>query len=188
MKHHNHNLFPPEQVRFLPSYRTIIKEDEQQILLYKEADLSVRQIMHVMELQKNLRHGDLPFFRKDFHNFFTKIRQNSGQSDVTSLLDHCKLEKIGDTRFQYSYTFHEQGRLEHIFWSPTHCFDWYQKYGDAFAFDTTYKVNSYDMPFGIFVGINNHERIILLGCALLRNETVTTFQWLIKVIYFYMHI
>lgn len=68
------------------------------------------------------------------------------------------------------------------FWSPAHCFNWYQKYGDAIAFDTIYKVNYYDMPFGIFVGIDNHGRTILFGCALLHNETVDTCQWLIKVI------
>ncbi|XP_071727654.1 protein FAR1-RELATED SEQUENCE 11-like [Rutidosis leptorrhynchoides] len=56
----------------------------------------------------------------------------------------------------------------------------YQKYGDVVVFDTTFKVNSYDMPFGIFVGVDNHEITVLFGCALLRNETTTTFQWLFK--------
>ncbi|XP_030942416.1 protein FAR1-RELATED SEQUENCE 5-like [Quercus lobata] len=37
------------------------------------------------------------------------------------------------------------------------------------------------MPFGIFVGINNHGKTILFGCALLRNETTSAFQWLMKV-------
>ncbi|KAL4575093.1 hypothetical protein LXL04_021934 [Taraxacum kok-saghyz] len=55
-----------------------------------------------------------------------------------------------------------------------------QNYGDVVVFDTTYKVNSYDMPFGIFVGIDNHGRTILLGCALLRNEKLNTFEWLFK--------
>ncbi|GJW27569.1 FAR1-related sequence 11-like protein [Tanacetum coccineum] len=36
------------------------------------------------------------------------------------------------------------------------------------------------MPFGIFVGIDNHRRTILLGCALLRNKTIKTFHWLFK--------
>jgi hypothetical protein len=37
------------------------------------------------------------------------------------------------------------------------------------------------MPFGIFVGIENHGRTILFGYALIRNETVSTFRWLMKV-------
>ena len=46
---------------------------------------------------------------------------------------------------------------------------------------TTYKVNAHDMPFGIFVGVNNHGKTILFGCALLRNETTSAFRWLMKV-------
>ena len=68
-----------------------------------------------------------------------------------------------------------------IFWAPTHCFDWYQKYGDMVIFYTTYKVNAYDMPFGIFVGTNNHGKTILFSCALLRNETTSAFQWLMNI-------
>lgn len=195
VKQHNHGLLPQEQVKFLPSYRTISKEDEQQILLYKKGGLSVRQIMRVMELEKNIKHGDLPFLRMDIHNFLSKDRQKNGQSDVMSFLRHCKLAKDENPSFQYDYTVDGQNQLEHIFWSPAHCFEWYQKYGDAVAFDTTYKVNYYDMPFGIFVGIDNYGRTILFGCALLRNETVDTFQWLMKVIHmltlsflYYLHI
>ena len=51
--------------------------------------------------------------------------------------------------------------MEHIFWAPTPCFDLYQKYGDVVVFYTTYKVNAYDMPFGICVGINNHGTLLL---------------------------
>ncbi|KHN08282.1 Protein FAR1-RELATED SEQUENCE 11 [Glycine soja] len=39
-------------------------------------------------------------------------------------------------------------------------------------------VNSYEMPLGIFVGMNNHGKTILFGCALLRNETTSAFRWL----------
>ncbi|XP_017221158.1 protein FAR1-RELATED SEQUENCE 11-like [Daucus carota subsp. sativus] len=177
---HNHKLLPPDQVRFLPSYRAISKEDEEQILLYKEAGLSVRQIMRVMELEKNMRHWRTCFFHMDVHNFLRMIRQKNGHNDVMSLLEQCKVEKIENSNFKYDYTVDEQNRLEHILWVPAHCFNGYIKYGDAVAFDTTYKVIYYDMPFGIFVGIDNHGRTILFGSALLRNETLDTFQWLMK--------
>ena len=75
----------------------------------------------------------------------------------------------------------EENRLEHIFWSPTHCFDWYQKYGDVVGFYTTYKENAYDMSFGIFFSVNNHRKKILFDCAPLQNETTTAFRWLMKV-------
>ncbi|KAL4351310.1 hypothetical protein GQ457_06G009680 [Hibiscus cannabinus] len=46
-----------------------------------------------------------------------------------------------DSRFQYDHTLDENNKLQHIFWSPAYCFDLYQEYADAVAFDTMYKVN-----------------------------------------------
>lgn len=48
-------------------------------------------------------------------------------------------------------------------------------------FYTTYKVNAYNMPFGVFVGVNNHRKTILFGCVLLCNKTTSTSWWLMKV-------
>lgn len=180
ISNHNHDLLPSDQVHFLASYRKISKEEEKRILLLKEADLSVKQIMRVMELEKNVKHGDLRFLEKDIHNFFNKIHQDNMNGDANDLLQLCKFSKEENSCFQFEFTVDKEKRLENIFWSPPHCFELYQRYGDVVAFDTTYKVNTYNMPFGIFVGVDNHGRTILFGCALIRNETVSTFQWLMK--------
>ncbi|KAG5541282.1 hypothetical protein RHGRI_021205 [Rhododendron griersonianum] len=180
VKEHNHELLTPLEVRFLPANRIISKKDKDCILLFKEGGLQVSQIMRVMELEKNIPHGYLPFFEKDVRNLFTKIAKKHGANDAEDLLRHCRIAKEENIKFQYAFMVDEQRRLEHIFWSPAHCFDWYHKYGDVVVFDTTYKVNAYQMPFGIFVGINNHGKRILFGCALLRNEKTTSLQWLMK--------
>ena len=178
---HNHTLLSTQEVRFLPSYRNITLEDEKRILLLKEGGLSVTQIMIVMELERSVRHGELSFPKKDVHNLFTENHKLHSQNDAKEILEYCKSAKSKDLNFQYTFTLDSENRLEHIFWCPAHCFELYQKYGDVVVFDTTYKVNSYDMPFGIFVGIDNNGRTILLGCALLRNEKLITFEWLFKV-------
>ena len=59
---HNHELLSLSSVRFLPANRVITKDDKNCILLYKEAGLSIREIIRVMELKKNVKHGHLPFF------------------------------------------------------------------------------------------------------------------------------
>lgn len=38
---------------------------------------------------------------------------------------------------------------------------------DAITFDTTYQTNLYGLPFGIFVGVNNHFQSIIFGGMLL---------------------
>lgn len=36
----------------------------------------------------------------------------------------------------------------------------------------------YDMPFGLFVGVNNHFQSVLLGGVLMTDETIETFEWI----------
>ncbi|KAI5407870.1 hypothetical protein KIW84_053927 [Lathyrus oleraceus] len=114
--------------------------------------LSVRQLMRVIELEKNVDHGYLPFIEKDVRNLFLKAKKKVEITDVVDLLKYCEDAKKSCSKFQYAYTLDEERRLEHIFWSHAYRFDWYQEYGDVVVFDATYKVNSYEMPFGIFVG------------------------------------
>ncbi|KAG4934800.1 hypothetical protein JHK85_049719 [Glycine max] len=177
---HNHVLLTQSEVRFLPANRTISEDDIERIFLLKEGGLSVRQLMRVIELEKNVKHGYLPFIERDIRNLFVKTKKKVERNDAKDLLKYCEDAKKSCSKFQYAYTLDEERRLEHIFWSPASCSDWYQKYGDVVVFDTTYKVNSYEMPFGIFVGMNSHGKTVLFGCALLRNETISAFRWLMK--------
>ena len=74
---HNHELLSPSSVRFLLANLVITKDDKNCILLYKEAELSIREIIHVMELKKNVKHGHLPFFQQDIRNFYVKMRRDN---------------------------------------------------------------------------------------------------------------
>ena len=129
-----------------------------------------------MELKKNVKHGDLPFFQQDIRNFYVKMRKMHAVNDTMDLLQFCKIAKERNSKFQYAFTTDEEKMLKHIFWLHPHNFDWYQKYGDVVTFYTTYKVYAYDMSFGIFIGVNNHGKTIIFGCALLRNEITSVFQ------------
>ncbi|XP_063949954.1 protein FAR1-RELATED SEQUENCE 11-like [Daucus carota subsp. sativus] len=148
---HNHELLSQEEVRFLPSYRFMTNDDEKRILLLKDGGLNVKQIMRVIELEKNVRHGHLSFTSKDVHNFFSRFRTEKAKNDVLDFLEYCKIAKKENKNFQY-----------------------------CVKLDDERKINAYDMPLGIFVGVDNHGRSILFGCALLRNETKSTFSWLMR--------
>ncbi|XP_074265499.1 protein FAR1-RELATED SEQUENCE 11-like [Silene latifolia] len=108
--HHNHQLLSATQVRFLPSYLSISKDDEQQLMLYKNVGLSV-----------------------------SRKRQENLANDAMDLLKICKSAKTENPNFPFDFTIDNENRLENIFWSPTHCFDLYQEYGDSSGFDTTYR-------------------------------------------------
>ena len=53
----------------------------------------------------------------------------------------------------------------------------YTFFEDVVTFDTTYRTNLYNMPFGLFVGVNNHFQSIILAGVLVRDEKVETFEW-----------
>ncbi|XP_027363108.1 protein FAR1-RELATED SEQUENCE 11 isoform X2 [Abrus precatorius] len=63
--HHNHELLEPNQVRFLPAYRTISDADKNRILMFAKTGISVHQMMRLMELEKCVEPGYLPFTEKD---------------------------------------------------------------------------------------------------------------------------
>ncbi|RYQ98555.1 hypothetical protein Ahy_B07g086294 [Arachis hypogaea] len=48
------------------------------------------------------------------------------------------------------------------------------------SFDTTYKLNKFEMPVAASVGVNHHRRSCLFGCALLGNEDIESFEWLMQ--------
>jgi hypothetical protein len=39
----------------------------------------------------------------------------------------------------------------------------YASFGDVVTFDTTYQTNLYNLPFGLFVGVNNHFPSIIFA-------------------------
>jgi hypothetical protein len=53
----------------------------------------------------------------------------------------------------------------------------YASFGDVVTFDTTYRTNLYNLPFGLFVGINNHFQSIIFAGVLLTEETIEAFKW-----------
>ena len=143
-------MFSFLEVRFLPANRVITINDEKCIFLLEEAELSIREVMRVMELERHLKYGQLPFFQKDIHNLYVKMRRKNAKNDAMNLVQFCKIAKEENSRFQYALTTDEENRLEHIFLSPTHCFDWYQKYGDVVVFYITYKVNVHSLSYFLF--------------------------------------
>ena len=153
------------------------------IFLLKEVGLSIRKVMRLMELDRHSKHGQLPFFQRDIHNIYVKMRRKSAKNDAIDLLQFCKVAKEDNSRFQYAFTIDEENKLEHNFGhllivliGTKNMKMWFILY-----FFTIYKVNAYNMPFGIFVSVNNYEKTILFSCALLQNEITSVFRWLMKV-------
>ena len=71
----------------------------------------------------------------------------------------------------------DNGMLTSILWVTGRNRADYAIFGDAITFDTTYRTNLYSLPFGIFVGVNNHFQSIVFGGVLLISEKAEDFEW-----------
>lgn len=178
--HHNHELLEPNQVRFLPAYRTISETDKSRILMFAKTGISVHQMMRLMELEKCVEPGYLPFTEKDVRNLLQSFRKLDPEEESIDLLKMCRNIKEKDPNFKFEYTIDANNRLENIAWSYASSIQSYEIFGDAVVFDTTHRLTAFDMPLGIWVGVNNYGMPCFFGCVLLREENLRSFSWALK--------
>lgn len=180
--HHNHELLEAHQVRFLPAYRAISETDRNRIIMFAKSGISVQQMMRVMELEKCVEPGYLPFTEKDVRNLIQTFRRMEQSEESISLLRMCRNIYDKDPSFRYEFTLDANNRLENIAWSYASSVQSYDVFGDVVVFDTTHRLTAFNMPLGIWIGVNNYGMPCLFGCVLLREETVESFSWALKVI------
>ncbi|CAM0904529.1 unnamed protein product [Alopecurus aequalis] len=100
--HHNHELLRQDQVRCLPAYRVISDSDRDRILLFAKSGISVQQMMRIMELEKCLKPGSLPFTEKDVRNLIHSFRRFDQEEEKNvDLLKMCRNYKEKDPSFKY---------------------------------------------------------------------------------------
>ncbi|EYU35024.1 hypothetical protein ABFS82_02G078100 [Erythranthe guttata] len=178
--HHNHDLLEANQVRFLPAYRTITESDKNRILMFAKTGISVQQMMRLLELEKCVEPGYLPFTEKDVRNLLQSFRKVDPEDESVDLLRMCRSIKDKDPSFKFEFTLDGNGRLENIAWSYASSVQSYEIFGDAVVFDTTHRLTAFDMPLGIWVGMNNYGMPCFFGCVLLREENLRSFSWALK--------
>jgi hypothetical protein len=64
-----------------------------------------------------------------------------------------------------------------MFWAHGSSRRSYNCFGDVVTFDTTYRTNLYNLPFGLFVGVNHHFQSVIFGAVMLTEETSEAFGW-----------
>ncbi|XP_019058795.1 PREDICTED: putative protein FAR1-RELATED SEQUENCE 10 [Tarenaya hassleriana] len=187
---HNHELLEDDQVRLLPAYRKIQQADQERILLLSKAGFPVNRIVKLLELEKGVQPGQLPFIEKDVRNFVRTckktVQENDAflaekrENDILELLESCKAMAERDMDFSYDYTTDESHKVENLAWSYGESVRAYSLFGDVVIFDTTYRSITYGLLLGVLFGIDNHGKAILLGCVLLQDESCRAFTWALQ--------
>lgn len=193
---HNHELLEDDQVRLLPAYRKIQEADQERILLLSKAGFPIHRIVKVLELEKGIQGGQLPFLERDVRNFVhnrKKVVQENDvlltekrENDTMELLEACRAAKDGDAYFNYDVTMDANEKIENIAWAYGDSVNAYGMYGDVVYFDTSYHSTTYGMLFGAWLGIDNHGKIVFFACTLLQDETPRSFEWALQTFVHFM--
>lgn len=188
---HNHELLEDDQVRLLPAYRKIQEEDQERILLLSKAGFPVNRIVKVLEIEKGVQPGQLPFIEKDVRNFVRTckkaVQENDAlltekrENDMLELVEACKAMAERDLDFIYDYTTDENEKVENIAWSYGISVRAFTVFGDVVSFDTTYRSITNGLLLGVWFGIDNYGKEILLGCVLLQDESSNSLSWALQV-------
>ncbi|XP_038690204.1 protein FAR-RED ELONGATED HYPOCOTYL 3 isoform X3 [Tripterygium wilfordii] len=100
--------------------------------------------------------------------------------DIKCVVEFCSQMQNINSNFFYAVDVSEDQRLKNLFWVDAKSRQDYSNFCDVVSFDTTYVRNKYKMPLALFVGVNQHYQFMLLGCALVSDESTTTFSWLMQ--------
>ncbi|KAL9667302.1 hypothetical protein QQ045_001653 [Rhodiola kirilowii] len=122
----------------------------------------------VLELKKN-----------DFHNFHRDVVAFIGLDDAQLVLNKLVKKKQVCSSFYYEYSV-VKGALSQIFWANSISQLNFHSFGDVLTFDATYSLNRYNMIFVPFTGNDNHKKSVTFAAALLSNEDVESYTWMLE--------
>ncbi|KAM3214117.1 hypothetical protein ACQJBY_066505 [Aegilops geniculata] len=123
---------------------------------------------------------NVPFTKRSLKTLCRKLNKEQSDLDAVKTMNMLADMKADDPEFNYTVQVDEESRIRTLMWVTSRGCDQYRYFGDAITFDTTYRTNLFDMPFGLFVGVNNHFQSIIFGGAMMRDEKEETFKWIFK--------
>ena len=180
VQEHNHQLVTPRGVPFLRSHRRVKSPDREQTKALRSVGIQTSQVRDCL-VQVAGGYHNVGFTMKDLYNdVATERRSQLQDGDAEGALNYFSGKKESDPMFYFKYSVHEDNSLNCLFWADSSSRLDYACFGNVLAFDTTYRTNAYKKPFVILAGVNNHNATSIFGCALLSDETVATYMWVLN--------
>jgi zinc finger SWIM domain-containing protein 3 len=96
------------------------------------------------------------------------------------LLNYMAARQEKDGEFFYKHNTDSEGRPQNIFWADAPCRMEYDAFGGVVVFDSTYRVNKYNLPFVPFIGVNHHRSTTVFGFGIVSDEKTKSYVWLLE--------
>ncbi|KAK9932835.1 hypothetical protein M0R45_020057 [Rubus argutus] len=177
---HSHDLVQKHESHLLQSHRSV---PNSQLELAKSMRRVSIKTCHTYEYMVDRAGGfaNVGFTIKDLYNKLDSSRREIIlEGDAEAALAYLKGKAATDTNLFCKYSIDENNRLANLFWRDSNSLLDYSCFGDVLVFDSTYKTNYYEKPLVLFVGTNNHLSTIIFGFALLVDETIETYTWVLQ--------
>ncbi|XP_031105194.1 protein FAR-RED ELONGATED HYPOCOTYL 3-like [Ipomoea triloba] len=151
-KEHNHELSPPQAV------------SEQTRRVYAAMTRHLTEYKNVVAIKSDEGGQNLAMDAGEVNilpEFFTQMQSMN-------------------SNFFYAVEVSEDHRLKNFLWVDAKSRHDYAHFSDVVSFDATYVRNKYKIPIALFIGVNHHYQFVLLGAALLSDETSATLSWVMR--------
>lgn len=177
---HNHPLCPrPSLTRFFLNHRYLSTEEKSFLRVLQQSRINPKKAMKIFRrMRSNFR--NIPSKEKDMSNLQCLEQWRKENSDVETALKRFKELELRNLGFSYTMQTDEDNIVRSLFWTDARSRVDYEIFGDFVSFDTTYSTNRHNMPFAPIVGMNNHGRTLVFGCALLQDQKTETFKWMFQ--------
>ncbi|XP_057755621.1 protein FAR1-RELATED SEQUENCE 5-like [Arachis stenosperma] len=181
---HNHDLLDTQFSAMLPAHRKMSEEDIMQMMNMLKSGINTSQIFGLLASQVG-GYEFVGYGPRDMYNEIVRQRHQI-PGDAARVLKKLEDMRLKDPQLYFKACHDSRGLLRNLFWSNGISQLDYRLFGDVIAFDATYKKNKYNCPLVIFSGVNHHNQTIVFAAALIANETINTYIWLLRQLMFAM--
>ncbi|KAM0820971.1 hypothetical protein ACQ4PT_041931 [Festuca glaucescens] len=173
---HNHEMLHTcAQKLHFSSHRHIDKYIRELVLQLRENNVNLSKVYSIIGTFFG-RIKNVPFTERCLRTLCGKISCDQADEDVKKTMDIFSDLKEKDPEFYYSVRVDGDSRIRTLMWTNGSSKLQYHHFGDVVTFDTTYRTNLYDMPFGLFVGVNNHFQTVIFAGVLMQDEKIESFN------------
>ncbi|XP_025676494.1 protein FAR1-RELATED SEQUENCE 5-like [Arachis hypogaea] len=173
---HSHPCSPKEAVHY-HEYRQLIMHVKCVIEDNDEAGIRPNKTFLALSNEAG-GPSNLGFSEKDLRNYIiARLRTSNVNADFREMMSYFRRMKDINPNYFYAVELDDECKFKSAVWVNARCRASYEYYGDVVSIDSTYRRNRHGLPFVSFVGVNHHGRLTLLGCALLGNEKIASYEW-----------
>lgn len=134
-----------------PSHRHIDKYTRDLVSQLRENNVNLSKVYSIIGSFFG-RIENVPFTKRCLRTLCGKLSREQADEDVKKTMDIFSEMKDKDPECTYSVKVDSDSRIRTLMWTNGMSKLQYHHFGDAITFDTTYKTNVYDMPFGLLSG------------------------------------